>query len=238
MDNKNTLFPLFLKLEDRRLLIIGGGKVGLEKLNAVLGNSPKTNIRLVSITISDAIKQLAKQYPNLTLIEKEYQSSDLDNADIIIAAVNDPVISKQISDDARQRQIFVNVADKPELCDFYLSSIVQKGSLKIAISTNGKSPTIAKRLKEVINGMIPNEMENVLDNIQSIRQNMEGDFEEKVKHLNELTNVLVAKRTVQQEDNKPAHKKWQWIVFGCLIAFLLMLIANGIFSYIPCGRSY
>jgi uncharacterized protein len=236
MDNKNTLFPLFFKLEDRRLLIIGGGKVGLEKLNAVLGNSPKTNIRLVSVTISDEIKQLAKQYPNLTLIEKAYESGDLDNADIIIAAVNDPVISKQISDDARQRNILINVADKPELCDFYLSSIVQKGSLKIAISTNGKSPTIAKRLKEVINGMIPNEMENVLDNIQTIRQNMEGDFEEKVKHLNELTNVLVAKRTIQQDDNKPAHKKWQWIVIGCLVAFLLMLIAHGIFSYIPASE--
>jgi siroheme synthase-like protein len=233
MDNRNTLFPLFLKLEDRRLLIIGGGKVGLEKLNAVLGNSPKTAIRLVSITISEEIKQLAKQYPNLTLIEKAYQSSDLDNTDIIIAAVDDPIISKQISDDARQRQILINVADKPELCDFYLSSVVQKGSLKIAISTNGKSPTIAKRLKEVINSMIPNEMENVLDNMQNIRQNMSGDFEEKVKHLNELTNVLVAKQINHENDNKPEHKRWQWIVAGCLVAFLILLIWNGISSYIP-----
>jgi len=236
MDNRNTLFPLFLKLEDRRLLIIGGGKVGLEKLNAVLGNSPKTTIRLVSLTISDDIRQLAKQYPNLTLVEKAYQSTDLDNTDIIIAAVDDPAISKQISDDARERQILINVADKPELCDFYLSSVVQKGSLKIAISTNGKSPTIAKRLKEVINSMIPNEMENVLDNMQNIRQNMNGDFEEKVKHLNELTNVLVAKKITHEEDNKPGNKKWTYIVIGCLLAFLLMIVGYTILTYVPADK--
>ncbi len=208
MDNKNTiegtsqgnnLFPLFLKLENFRLLIIGGGKIGLEKLNAVLSNSPKTSIRLVSITISDEIKRIATQYSTITLIEKAYGSGDLNNADIVIAAVNDLATSKQISDDARQKNILVNVADKPELCDFYLSSVVQKGSLKIAISTNGKSPTIAKRLKEVINSMIPSEMENVLDNIQAIRQNIDGDFEEKVKQLNKLTNVLVAKQITLED---------------------------------------
>ena len=78
------------------------------------------------------------------------------------------LISEQIRDDAHRAGKLVNVADKPELCDFYLSSIVKKGNLKIAISTNGKSPTIAKRLKEQINEMIPNEIENVLDNMQLI----------------------------------------------------------------------
>jgi siroheme synthase-like protein len=87
----------------------------------------------------------------------------------------------------------VNVADTPELCDFYLGSIVQKGNLKIAISTNGKSPTIAKRIKEVLNETIPDEINDLLNNMQSIRDKMSVDFAEKVKRLNELTKTLTEK---------------------------------------------
>jgi siroheme synthase-like protein len=88
----------------------------------------------------------------------------------------------------------VNVADKPELCDFYLGSIVQKGNLKIAISTNGKSPTIAKRIKEVLNETLPEEIDNLLDNMQNIRNKIKGDFTEKVKQLNEITKKLSQKQ--------------------------------------------
>ena len=193
MQNSNHLFPVFLKLESLRLLIVGGGYVGMEKLDAVISNSPATAITLVAIQISDAIKEVAKQYPNITLIEKPYHITDLADHDIVIAAINDPVISKQVVTDAKSKKILVNAADKPELCDFYLSSVVKKGNLKIAISTNGKSPTIAKRVKEVLNETIPDEIDELLDNMQSIRNKMSGDFTEKVKQLNELTKNLSKK---------------------------------------------
>ena len=77
---------------------------------------------------------------------------------------------------------------------FILSSVVQKGSIKLAISTNGKSPTIAKRLKEILNHVIPDEMENVLDNLAIIRSNLNGNFSKKVKKLNDITSVLVEKQ--------------------------------------------
>jgi len=109
---------------------------------------------------------------------------------------------------AKQKKLLVNVADKPELCDFYLGSIVQKGNLKIAISTNGKSPTDVKRLKEQINSMVPDEIESVLQNMQIIRNGIKGDFAEKVKQLNELTKVLVAKQITLKEAGKPEQKKW------------------------------
>ncbi len=199
MDNKisasgNNLFPLFLKLENFRLLIIGGGNVALEKLIAVLSNSPQTLIQLISLEISDEIRQLAEHYTTLTIVQKEYQPSDLDNADIIIAAVNNIETATRISKDARQKNKLINVADKPELCDFYLGSIVQKGSLKIAISTNGKSPTIAKRLKEFIADILPDELETVLEHIQQYRNTIKGDMAEKVKQLNALTKELVYKK--------------------------------------------
>jgi uncharacterized protein len=190
-DAANHLFPIFLKLEQLSSLIIGGGYVGNEKLTAVLQNSPKASITLVATVISEEIKELTKNYPNVILIERPYQISDIDGHDIIIAALNDSTVSEQVSIDAKQKGKLVNVADKPALCDFYLSSVVQKGNLKIAISTNGKSPTIAKRIKEVLNETLPAELDAVLDNMQSIRNKISGDFTEKVKQLNEITKKLV-----------------------------------------------
>ena len=191
----NKLFPIFLKLENLHLTIIGGGYVGFEKLNAVLQNSPGTPIKLVAKEISDEIRAMAAPYPHIILIEKAYDESDIEEtADLIIAAVNDPILSAQVHADAKAKHKLVNVADKPALCDFYLSSIVQKGSVKIAISTNGKSPTVAKRLKEVLAGLLPDEMESMLENIQQIRETLKGDFEEKVKQLNELTKGLINKK--------------------------------------------
>ncbi len=229
----NNLFPVFIKLENLRLLIVGGGNVALEKLNAVIQNSPNTSITLISLTINDEIYKIASLYPKLTLIQKPYSISNLAEADIVIAAVNNLQLSEQIRDDAKEKGILINVADKPELCDFYLSSIVKKGNLKIAISTNGKSPTIAKRLKEVINNLIPEEVDGVLENMQLIRNEMNGDFHEKVKQLNDLTSTLVAKQINLQQPYKPEQKKWQKIVMWCLLAFVFMIIGHAVLSFIP-----
>ena len=87
--------------------------------------------------------------------------------------------------------LLINVADKPELCDFYLGAVVQKGDLKIAISTNGKSPTIAKRLKEILNEGIPAELDDTLQNMSALRQTLKGDFASKVKKLNQVTEGLI-----------------------------------------------
>jgi uncharacterized protein len=232
----NNLFPVFVKLETLRLLIIGGGNIGLEKLNAVLSNSPATAIRLVATTIHEKIKERVAELPNIELLERPYQPADLDEADIAIAAVNDWDLSEKIHKDAREKGILINVADKPELCDFYLGSIIKKGNLKIAISTNGKSPTIAKRLKEEIGSMIPDEMEGVLDNMQTIRKSLNGDFTEKVRQLNDLTKVLVAKQASPALPvilHTPKQSKWQQIVKWCLFAFVFMILGHAILSWVP-----
>lgn len=229
-NDANHLFPVFLKLEHLKVLVVGAGYVGREKLSALLQNSPHASVRIVATAISAEVRQLAEGY-NVIFTERSYQSSDIDDADIVIAALNDRQVSEQVATNARSKGKLVNVADKPELCDFYLSSVVQKGSIKIAISTNGKSPTVAKRLKEVIAGMIPDEMEKVLDNLQRVRKRMHGEsFEEKVKKLNSITEILV---TQNRETEKPATRHWQKIATYSVIAFALMLVGHWIFSYIP-----
>lgn len=232
----NKLFPIFLKLEQLSILIVGGGNVGFEKLTAVLNNSPLTKIKLVATSINDSIKALAAEYPTIQLAERPFECTDVDGADIVIIGINDKSKSAEISQVAKGKNKLVNVADTPELCDFYLSSVVQKGNVKIAISTNGKSPTVAKRLKEVLNEAIPAEINNVADNLSIIRNNINGDFNEKVKQLNELTKVLVSKQMTLEELNKPEQKRWQKIVKYCLFAFVFMIIGHTVLSYVPIHR--
>lgn len=237
----NSLFPVFIKIENLSLLIVGGGYVGYEKLNTVLNNAPQTSIKLVASHISEAIKQKASSYPNVELIERPYQVSDVDQADLVIAALNDRFVSAQVSLDAKEKSKLVNVADQPELCDFYLGSIVQKGSIKIAISTNGKSPTIAKRLKEVIAQLLPDQLESVLQQVNELRKTMPGDFEAKVNQLNELTKGLVDKQssqfkneeTVADDIDRPEQKRWKKVATYSVSVFALMLVGHFIFSYIP-----
>lgn len=187
---KNQLFPIFLKLNELRVLLVGGGKVGLEKLNAIIGNSPKTNITIVAVHISKKIKKIAAEYPGITLKEKSFDQNDLNDKDIVIIAINDKNISKHISETAKEKKVLANVADTPDLCDFYLGSIVQKGNLKIGISTNGKSPTVAKRLKETLNDVLPKKIDKILMNMEVIRKQMNGNFADKVKKLNKVTKHL------------------------------------------------
>jgi uncharacterized protein len=233
---QNNLFPVFLKLENLRLLIVGGGYVGYEKLTTVIQNSPSTSIRLVATSISDEIKTFSNSYPNIDLIEKPYDSEDMEAIDLVIVAVDNKETSAYVRDDARARSLLINVADTPALCDFYLGSIVKKGDLKIAISTNGKSPTIAKRLKEEISYLIPDEIDNVLQNMQIIRQSLEGNFSEKVKQLDDLTKVLVAKQVTLTELDKPGEKKWPRIVKWCLFAFFFMILGHTILSLVPLDK--
>ena len=188
--NSNHLFPVFLKLEELRLLIIGGGNVGLEKLHAVIHNAPATQVKLVATTISEGVKNFAARHHNIHLTEKEFEVSDLNDIDIVILAINDKAESERISKEIKNKGLLVNVADKPELCDFYLGSIVKKGNLKIAISTNGKSPTVAKRLKETFDETIPGELDDVLNNMSTIRNHLNGDFAHKVNELNKITSGI------------------------------------------------
>lgn len=225
----NKLFPVFLKLENLRLLIVGGGNVAVEKLQAILTNSPSTRIKMISLAFSNEIYKHAGKHKNIELNTKAYEASDLDDADIIIAAVNDITTSSQISKDANAIGKLVNVADKPSLCDFYLGSIVKKGNLKVAISTNGKSPTIAKRLKEVLNETLPAELDDVLFNMEQIRNALKGDFSEKVFKLNQITHSLAVANT---SNNVRRIKKIRRVVIYVLFTITCMVAGHILLSYL------
>ena len=216
----NQLFPVFIKLNTIHTLLIGAGPVGLEKLSAILTNSPEARVTVIALDILPEMQELTEGYEKVKLIQRAFEPADLDDADLVVAATNNAGLNQQIRQEANQRNLLANFADKPELCNFYLGSIVKKGDLKIAISTNGKSPTIAKRLKEVLNDNLPEELNDTLQQMQALRNTLNGNFSSKVKKLNEVTAILVKEKS---EDK--VKKNFKWLLWTSIIFSFGIVIA-------------
>lgn len=191
---QNKLYPVFLKLEQLQTLLVGAGNVGLEKLTAFLKNSPEARVTIVADHVCDEILDIAKENQNIKLITRKFFTSDLEGKDLLILATDDHEMHKKVKEEARKRRILTNVADTPDLCDFYLGSVVQKGDLKIGISTNGKSPMFARRLREYMEDFLPDMVQEVVENLNTFRSTLKGDFQHKVKALNELTLSFLSKK--------------------------------------------
>ncbi|MEM6735633.1 MAG: bifunctional precorrin-2 dehydrogenase/sirohydrochlorin ferrochelatase [Bacteroidota bacterium] len=189
---RNKLYPIFLKLSQLDVLIVGGGFVAEEKLTFLLKSSPDANVDMIATFFREGTQSIAKT-GNVTMTEKPYDQSDLDDHQIVIVATDNEALNKEIYDQCKARNILVNVADNPPLCDFYMGGIVTKGNVKIAISTNGKSPTTAKRLRQFFEEVIPEKVDEMVLNLDAYRKTLKGDFEEKMERLNELTKGLIGK---------------------------------------------
>ena len=190
----NTLFPIFLKLDQLNTLVVGGGNVALEKVSAILRNSPEARVTMVATFFREDTLAYIEKFPLVRYEIREFLEADLEGRDLIICATDNVQLHQKIKALAVERHLLCNVADTPHLCDFYLGSIVQKGDLKIAISTNGKSPTLAKRIRAFLEEVIPADIQETMDGLEAYRNSLKGDFEAKIKALNELTKGLTFKK--------------------------------------------
>ncbi|RYH73130.1 bifunctional precorrin-2 dehydrogenase/sirohydrochlorin ferrochelatase [Flavobacteriaceae bacterium 144Ye] len=195
MNERNNLYPIFIKMHSINTLIVGGGYVALEKLTFLLKSSPNAKVTMVANFFRPDVITLAKQF-DVKLIKMSYHDSFLLDQDLVIAATDNPEVNKQIYNDAKSNHILVNVADTPELCDFYLGGIVTKGHVKVAISTNGKSPTTAKRLRQFFEDVIPENIDDLVQNLNRFRKTIKGDFEHKVQTLNNVTKTLISNKQI------------------------------------------
>jgi precorrin-2 dehydrogenase/sirohydrochlorin ferrochelatase len=190
---RNELYPIFLKVNTLNILIIGGGNVGLEKLHFLLKSSPNANVEVLAKSFLPETVELAKKH-GVNLIKRSFKRRYLKKRHLVIAATDDRELNKKIYINAKKRYLLANIADTPELCDFYMGGIVNKGHVKIAISTNGKSPTTAKRLRQFFEEVIPEDINHMVENLNEYRKTIKGDFGEKVNKLNEITQTLIQKR--------------------------------------------
>lgn len=194
---KNELYPIFLKVSQLHILIVGGGNVGLEKLTFLLKSSPNAQVRMVSIDYLDETLALAQRH-HVEITYGAYEEKYLDGKHMVVATTDNTAVNEQVYHDCRARSILVNVADNPPFCDFYMGGIVTKGNVKVAISTNGKSPTTAKRLRQFFEDVLPDNIDDLVKNLNEYRKTIKGDFEQKVETLNEFTKGLVDKKPKDQ----------------------------------------
>ncbi len=193
MEERNELYPVFLKVSELNILVVGGGNVGHEKLHFLLKSSPNANVEVVAKWFLPETEELALKH-GVKLTKSRYKRKFLKKRHVVIAATNDAKLNKRVHRHAKKRYLLANIADTPELCDFYMGGIVNKGHVKIAISTNGKSPTTAKRLRQFFEEVIPENVNEMVENLNEYRKTIKGDFEAKVNQLNSLTESLIEKK--------------------------------------------
>jgi precorrin-2 dehydrogenase / sirohydrochlorin ferrochelatase len=159
-------YPVYLNLKDRRVLIVGGGAVAWQKIPALLESEAR--VRLVSPEALPDIEELAEA-GRLEWIRRPYQTTDLDDAFLVISSTDDPELQKRIAAEARARRIWVNVVDVTPLCDFIAPAIIAQGDLQIAISTGGASPALARFIREKLEPQFGPEYGVITDVLQKHR---------------------------------------------------------------------
>jgi len=195
---RNELYPVFLKVSQLNILIVGGGNVAEEKLTFLLKSSPNAQVEMISPMYRPGTIELAQKH-NVKMHKGRYKRRFLRKKHMVIATTEFPAVNEKVYADCRKRSILVNVADNPPFCDFYMGGIVTKGNVKVAISTNGKSPTTAKRLRQFFEDVIPENIDDLVKNLNEYRKTIKGDFEEKVETLNEFTKGLVNKKEAHED---------------------------------------
>lgn len=177
-------------MSELHVLLVGGGSVAEEKLHFLFKSSLNARVTLVAPEISSAIRRMTDEF-DIRLVVSEFKPEHLVGTSIVICATNKQEVNQEVHRLCKERDVLVNVADCPEYCDFYMGGIVTKGNIKLAISTNGKSPTLAKRIRQFLEDSIPDNVDELALNLNKIRKGISGDFSRKVKELNQITKKLI-----------------------------------------------
>lgn len=162
-------YPVNLDIQNQKCLVVGGGAVGTRKVMTLLDCGALVTV--VSPDITDVLLELAND-GSIVLKKRPYQTSDLEGMFLVIGTTNNAKLNRQISNDARRLKILCNIADCPKACNFMLPSIVKRGDLVIAISTSGKSPALAKRLRKDLEKEFGEEYADFLRLMGAIREKL------------------------------------------------------------------
>lgn len=161
-----NLFPIFLKLEGRRCLVVGAGAVGTQKTAGLL--EARADVVVVDPSPSVSFREMFAA--RVTWHQRSYVPADLDGAYLVIVATSDEALNREIYEEAQRRGILANVVDVPPLCDFYYPAVVRRGSLIVAVSSQGESPHLAQRVRDEISEALPEELSSAVDRIGEERR--------------------------------------------------------------------
>jgi precorrin-2 dehydrogenase/sirohydrochlorin ferrochelatase len=182
MDYK--LYPAFLHLNKKNVLLIGGGNVAWEKLPNLAQTGAKLTV--ISKEFNSRVQEFLKKNPNIEVQEREIRFSDLEGRDLIFSATNNRLLNRDLVDEARKLGIWINSCDDPENCDFFSSAVFDRGPIRIAVSTQGKFAGLGGLLKEVLSELIPEQHTEEIEEIMAIRSELKkriGDPSDRKKIL-------------------------------------------------------
>jgi precorrin-2 dehydrogenase/sirohydrochlorin ferrochelatase len=196
-----SLFPAFLKLRNRPCLIVGAGEIAWSKITSLL--DAEADVHVIATEARDEVHQLAAQ-GRIRLELRPYVPEDVLGYFLVIAATDDRDVNAAVYHDAEVRNILCNAVDDPPNCDFYFGSIVRRGDLQIAISTNGESPALAQRLRREINAALPDDLGPWLADLGQLRREVlqiypAGEYRKQLLHT-------LAQREVCQSHNCPSRR--------------------------------
>jgi precorrin-2 dehydrogenase/sirohydrochlorin ferrochelatase len=139
------LFPMFVKLDQRPVLVVGAGKIGEQKIRGLLDTG--ACIRVIALQASAAVREWAEA-GEIMLEEREFSATDLDGIVLVVVATASRTLNESVFSEAQRRGVLCNVVDVPDQCDFFYPAVVQRGDLQIAVSTGGQSPSLAQKLRQ------------------------------------------------------------------------------------------
>jgi precorrin-2 dehydrogenase/sirohydrochlorin ferrochelatase len=161
-------YPVCLRLQDRRVLVVGAGFVATQRIAGLLDAG--AIVTVVAPDVRDSVWALACE--RLTIIQRPFVDADIDEAQIVFVAVNDLDVSVHVTAIARARGLLVNAADIPPLCDFSLPAVGRDGPITVAVSTSGQAPALARRLKDLLMAQIPARHGEVIRVVRALRRAM------------------------------------------------------------------
>jgi siroheme synthase-like protein len=199
-----SLFPLFLKLEGRRCLVVGAGNVAQSKIRSLLDSG--ANVRVIAPRANAAVEKWART-GLITWEARSFEAADLDGTVLVIAATSSSVVNGTIFREAQQRNILCNAVDDPKHCVFYYGAVVRRGQLQVAISTEGQSPALAQRIRRELEAQFGPEYAGW---VEELGQNREKLFASGIdpESRRQLLHELASRDAFAERASQPREKTY------------------------------
>jgi siroheme synthase-like protein len=199
-----SLFPMFVKLEGRSVVVVGGGEIATSKIDGLLQAGAK--VVVVSPALNTQLTTLAREN-KIEWRQKEFTADDLQDAFLVIAATSVPSVNESVFRAADARGLLCNAVDDIGNCHFYYGAVIQRGDLQIAISTNGKSPALAQRLRKELEDQFGTEYESWLEWLGAARDALRSSGASQTLNKEVLHNLAsreMFERYLSEANRKPS----------------------------------
>ena len=207
--------PIMLDIQNRQCIVVGGGTVAYRKVQSLL--SYGAEVTLISKEISEKFLPLEQQ-GRIRWIARNYQEGDIDGAYLVYVATDDSAVNEQVYAEAHDKGILVNVVDVPPLCDFIVPAVVRQGDLTLAISTNGKSPMLARKIRQDLEKQFGREYEIFLKIMGKLRERIGREIPDINTRTSLYERLVYADylQRLQEEEEGEIFKEMEFILEGCI----------------------